>query len=103
MENTQLSFEQILNATVRMLRTTWKVKVCLFFQLDDQKQLRIRATDGLAAKDTAQLTVDFAKGPFSACFARNKIIEVDSMDKLGALSALLKKQTKPGEKFALVP
>ena len=45
MENAQLSFEQILNATVRMLRTTWKAEVCLFLQLDDHGDLRVRAAD----------------------------------------------------------
>jgi transcriptional regulator with GAF, ATPase, and Fis domain len=103
MENTQLSFEQILNATVRMLRTTWKVKVCLFFQMDDQKELRIRATDGLPAKDTSQLMIDSTKGPFNACFAKNKVIEVDTTAPLGILSTLLKKHIKTGEKFVLVP
>ncbi len=47
MENPQLSFEHILNATVGMLRTTWKAKVCLFFQIDDHGDLRVRAADGV--------------------------------------------------------
>ena len=103
MENTQLSFLQILNATVRMLRTTWKVKVCLFFQMDDQKELRVRASDGLAVTDTPALALDPSKGPFAKCFSHNKIVEIDSKTTMGVLSTLLKKEIKTGEKFVLVP
>src|SRR3979490_1334414 len=41
------NFEQVLNSTVRMIRSSWNVSVCLFIQMDDHGLLRIRASDGL--------------------------------------------------------
>jgi transcriptional regulator with GAF, ATPase, and Fis domain len=103
MENTQLSFEQILNATVRMLRTTWKAKVCLFLQLDDHGDLRVRAADGLSLEKVAALSIKPAEGPFAQCFAKNRIIEADASTPMGILTKLLKPHIKKGQKFALVP
>jgi transcriptional regulator with GAF, ATPase, and Fis domain len=103
MENTQLSFEQVMNATVRLLRTTWKAKVCLFLQRDDQGDLRVRASDGLPLKKVSALTIDPEAGPFKVCFSKNRIMEVDAAAPMGSLSGLLKPFQKKGEKFVLVP
>jgi signal transduction protein with GAF and PtsI domain len=103
MDNPQLSFEQILNATVRMLRTTWKAKVCLFLQLDDHGDLRVRAADGLSLEKVAALAIAPAEGAIGQCFTRNKIVEVTSVSPLGALSRLIKPHLKANQKFVLAP
>ena len=103
MENTQLSFEQILNAMVRMLRTTWKARICLFLQMSDQGGLKVRASDGLPLKKVSSLTVNPQESPFAACLSRNRIIEVEATAPMGTLTTLLKPNLKKGEKFALVP
>ncbi len=103
MENSALSFEQILNATVRMLRTTWKADVCLFLQQDDQGNLRVRAADGFPADKVAAVAVKPSVGSIAQCFAKNKIIEVDTPRNLGALASLIKPHLKKGKKFVLSP
>lgn len=103
MDNPQLSFEQIMNATVRLLRTTWKAKVCLFLQRDDHGELRVRASDGLPPKRVSGLTVDPDEDPFRTCFAKDRIVEVDAKAAMGTLTGLLNPHLKKGEKFVLVP
>lgn len=103
MENQQLSFEQILNATVRMLRTTWKAKLCLFLQQDDQGDLCVRACDGISTGKIAGLRVDPSQGGIGQCFAKNKIVETDATTSLGALSAVIKPYIRKDQKFVLVP
>src|SRR5437762_2036980 len=103
MENTRLSFEEVLNATVRLLRTTWKTEVCLFLQLDDKGDLRARAADGLPSSKVAALTMKPTDGPFANCFAQNRVVEAESGAPMGALAKLLKPHSKKGEKYVLVP
>src|SRR5690348_16105011 len=103
MENPQLSFGQILNATVRMLRTTWKAKVCLFLQLDDQGNLSVRASDGLPLEKISSLAIKSTEGPFAQCLAKNQIIETASSTLTGTLDKFLKPIVKKDEKFILVP
>ena len=103
MDNPQLSFERILNATVRMLRTTWKTKICLFLQRDDHGDLRVRAVDGLPLEKVSLLDVKPSEGPFAQCFSENRIIETQAGTPMGALTKLLKTRLKKGEKFALIP
>jgi transcriptional regulator with GAF, ATPase, and Fis domain len=103
MENSQLSFEHILNATVRMLRTTWKAKICLFLQLDDHGDLRVRAADGLPLEKVSTLAVKPAEGPFAQCFSKNRIVETEASTPMGPLTKLLKTHLKKGQKFALIP
>jgi signal transduction protein with GAF and PtsI domain len=103
MENPQVSFGQILNATVRMLRTTWKAKVCLFLQLDDQGNLSVRAADGLPLEKIASLAIKPTEGPFAQCLTKNKIIETEGSTPMGTLDIFLKSIVKKGEKFVLVP
>src|ERR1700733_9095570 len=98
MDNSQLSFEQILNATVRMLRTTWKAKICLFLQMDDSGNLRVRAADGLSLAKVASLTIKPAEGSFAVCLNKNEIIEANSNTSLGTLAKLLKPYIKKNEK-----
>ena len=103
MNNSQLSFEQILNATVRMLRTTWKAKVCLFLQIDDAGHLRVRAADGLSLAKVSSVVIKPAEGPFALCFNKNEIIETSATSPLGPLAKLLKPYVKKNEKFVLAP
>ena len=86
MDNAQLSFEQILNATVRMLRTTWKAKVCLFLQVDDHGDLRIRAADGLPLAKVSEMAIKPVDGVFAQCFHENKIVETSDISSLGTLT-----------------
>jgi transcriptional regulator with GAF, ATPase, and Fis domain len=103
MENTQLSFEHILNATVRMLRTTWKVDVCLFLQLDDHGDLRVRAADGLPFDAASALPLSSKEGSFADCFAKNKIVETENVADMGELRTLLNLHLKKGKKMVLAP
>ena len=78
MENTNISFEQTLNATVRMLRTAWKTPVCLFLQTDDLGGLQLRAADGLHLKAEASTKILKPIGRTSAeCLEKNQVIETD--------------------------
>ena len=103
MANTRISFEEVLNATVRLVRTTWKTKVCLFLQVDDRGELCVRAADGLDAGRLAALAIKPSEGPFAGCFAKNRIIEIDAGSPMGALAKPFKSLLKKGEKFVLVP
>jgi len=103
MENAQLSFEHILNATVRMLRTTWKAKVCLFLQLADNGELRVRASDGLSLDELSTIAVQPSEGAIAQCFSNDKIVEVNSPDALGPLAKLVKTHLKKDQKFVLSP
>jgi signal transduction histidine kinase len=94
MESPPLSFEEILNATVRMLRTTWKVRLCLFLQKDDRGDLCVRAADGIPKKKLNTLRLDPTQGDIGRCFAKNKIIETASLTPL---------ETSRNLKFVLVP
>src|SRR5437016_2484737 len=103
MENSPLSFEQILNATVRMLRTTWKAKICLFLQMDDHGELRVRAADGLPIEKATKVSVKPTEGSFSQCISKNKIIEANDLASLGELAKVIKPDFKKGERYFLSP
>lgn len=103
MEKQQFSFENILNATVRMLRTTWKAQVGLFIQKDDQGELCVRAFDGIRAKKITALRMNPTQGSMGQCFSKNKIVEADTLASLGTLAPLLKPYFKKNHKFVLVP
>jgi transcriptional regulator with GAF, ATPase, and Fis domain len=103
MDNTQVSFQQVLNATLRMLRTTWKTKVSLFMQLDDHGDLIVRAADGLPKGKLTSLTVKMADGPFAKCFSKNRIVETPTTMPMGNLGKLIKPLIKKDQKFAIVP
>jgi len=103
MDSTQISFEQILNATVRMLRTTWKAKICLFLQMDDHGELRVRAADGLAIEKLTSISIKPTAGAFGQCFSKNKVVEVASATELDGIAALSKAHLKKNEKFVLAP
>ena len=83
MNNPQLSFEQILNATVRMLRTTWKAEICLFLQMDDTGDLRVRAADGLEFAKVSSLTIKPAHSPFALCLTYDNSISTKSFEAIG--------------------
>jgi K+-sensing histidine kinase KdpD len=103
METSPLSFEQILNATVRMLRTTWKAKVCLFLQMDDRGELRVRAADGLSFESATKVSVKPTEGSFSKCIAKNKIVHADNTASLGNLAKVINPEFKKGERYFLSP
>ncbi len=102
MDNKQLSFEQILNATVHMLRETWKADVCAFLQMDDMGKLRVRSIDGKIDK-VDNVSVDVKSGSFAACCAENKITEVMDTAGFSTLATSLKLTVKSGEKYILAP
>jgi len=113
MEESSPSFEQILNATVRMLRTTWKASLCLFLQTDDQGMLRVRAADGGGLDGFGAFAIRADEPPITRCIDKNEIVELASPDSLGALKPLLlpalssRKSPNGGgvnqEKYVLVP
>ena len=103
MDNPQLSFEQILNATVRMLRTTWKTNICLFLQINDQGELCVRASDGLPLDKASSLAFPIGDGPLAHCFSKNQVIETQDASALGTLGVMISPQLKKGEKYVLAP
>jgi transcriptional regulator with GAF, ATPase, and Fis domain len=103
MDNSALSFEHILNATVRMLRTTWKADICIFLQMDDQGSLRVRAVDGLPSDKVSSISIKPTSGAIAKCFSENKIVETSTLTTLGTLAPLIKPQLKKGAKFVLSP
>lgn len=103
MDNKQVSFEQILNATVHMLRETWKSNICVFMQMDDLGKLRVRSVDGATAPKSGIILVDAKAGAFGQCCSDNKVIEVADVAGLQNLATALKISLKPGEKYILAP
>jgi transcriptional regulator with GAF, ATPase, and Fis domain len=103
MKSPQISFEEILNATVRLLRTTWKAKVCIFLQKDDHGELCVRAADGVSKSKIVNLHVDPTIGDVGQCFSRNKIVESLTLSSLGTLANVTKPYLKKDQKFILVP
>lgn len=98
----QLSFEQILNATVHMLRETWKAGLCAFLQMDDLGKLRLRSVDGTTDKPD-MVSVDARSGAFGKCCVENRVVEVTDPQGLDSLTKPLKISIKSGEKYVVVP
>src|SRR5690242_17853290 len=104
MDDGMTSFEEILSATLRMVRTTWKAPACLFLQLDDSGALRIRVADGLAREKWAPLSLSPDKGAAGKCMSQNAIVETGSLDAGDPLAALLNPLISGSAvKFTLVP
>ena len=101
MDNPMLSFEETLNATVRVLRTTWKAKICLFLQLDDSGKLVLRAADGLP-KGT-KISIRPSEGSFAECITRNKVLPIEDAAALGSLVHFIKADFKKGDKYIMSP
>ena len=96
-------FEQVLNSTVRMIRTNWNVPVCLFIQMDDSGLLRIRASDGLR---TVKRSWGFKpmKGAVAQCLEKNEVLESGAIPWDEGLEAILRTvETAHAKKFILVP
>ncbi|MFA5976409.1 MAG: histidine kinase dimerization/phospho-acceptor domain-containing protein [Elusimicrobiota bacterium] len=101
MERSNPGFENILIATLRMVRTSWKIPTCLFL-LNDDGALRMRAGDGIPRVKQASIRFDGKKHPISTCIQEDKVIE-----KTGSpgdpLSRLLKIGSRKDQKYVLVP
>jgi signal transduction histidine kinase len=82
-------FEQVLNSTVRMIRTNWNVPVCLFIQMDDTGLLRIRASDGLKSLKSS-FGFKPAQGLVARCMEKNEVLESGSLPWDEGLDELLK-------------
>jgi signal transduction histidine kinase len=103
LENT-ISFDQILTATVRMIRSSWKASVCLFMQTDDQGGVRIRACDGVAVKPGPESFCKSGQGTIGECLGKGEIVEVSTFAANDPLHALLSPYlTVRGYRFVLVP
>ena len=72
------SFEQVLNSTVRMIRGSWSVPVCLFLQVDDGGKMRIRASDGLPSAVPSAFGFTPTDGLAARCLEKNEILESGS-------------------------
>jgi len=104
MENATLSFEQILNATVRMIRTTWKVPTCFFMQMDDRGGLSIRASDGSTVPGVKAMTFKTSEGVIARCVGKNVIVETPHLAATDDLSSLLNPALDgSNKKYILVP
>lgn len=104
MENATLSFEQVLNATVRMLRTTWKVSMGFFLQIEDGGDLRLRAADGVAVPGLEKMSFKATEGLIGQCVGQNKIVEAAQLPQSDGLFPVLN-STLGGakKKYVLVP
>ncbi len=103
MENPTPSFEQILSDILRMFRSTWKTKVCLFLQMDDHGDLRVRASDGLPLSQIAHLALKPSDGPLFECIHKNKVVQTDALAMLGGLAMLFKPHMKNNDIYVLSP
>src|SRR5262245_29342867 len=105
MEQTSVkSFEQVLNSTLGMMRTSWNVPACLFIQIDDKGLLRVRAADGLKSPVRPVFGFKPGKGLVARCLEKNEVIESnagrwdESMDEIITPLA-----TRVHKKFVIVP
>jgi transcriptional regulator with GAF, ATPase, and Fis domain len=96
-------FEQVLNSTVRMIRGTWDVPVCLFIQMDDQGLLQIRASDGLRSLKRAH-GFKPSSGIVAQCLEKNEVLESGMIPwDVGLEEMLRPSETTLAKKFILVP
>jgi transcriptional regulator with GAF, ATPase, and Fis domain len=105
MENTsEKRFEQVLNSTVRMIRTSWNVPVCLFFQMDEKGELHLRAGDGLPSRRSGDFKFKPGKDLVGQCLEKNEVLETGTIPLNKDLDALLKPAITPkANKFVIVP
>lgn len=101
MDQTNLSFEQIMNTTLRLLRNTWKAPSSVFLQTDEHGMLSVRASDGIS-KYVKALTIDGKKGPMAKCLEENRVVETLLEKEAHDLGSLVKKKGK-NQKLVLVP
>src|ERR1700680_4965386 len=96
------SFEQVLNSTVRMIRTTWNVPICLFLQVEDQGLLRIRAVDGLRSARFNSVELKPQKGLVAHCLSKNEVMESGTLPWDEGLAEILKPvETPEAKKFVV--
>jgi signal transduction histidine kinase len=99
-----LSFEQIIHATLGLVRTHWKVSICFFMQLDDKGQLRVRGADGLPDVDWGNFKISPTVGLAGRSVATNDIIETTMLPSTDAMAPLLNPSLKTDtHRFVLVP
>src|SRR4051812_25235966 len=104
MDEVMTSFEQILGATLRMVRTTWKAPACLFFQLDDAGTMRVRAADGLARETWVSLSLPADKGVAGKCLTQNVVLESGRLGPEDPLAVALNPLLTAGAvKFTIAP
>jgi transcriptional regulator with GAF, ATPase, and Fis domain len=103
-EISEKSFEQILNSTVRMIRTSWNMPVCLFIQRDDHGVLRIRAGDGLPTTPPAHFGIKTHNGVVAKCLEKNAILESGEAPYDAGLQDILRPmETANAKKFLFIP
>src|SRR5258708_7753757 len=96
------SFEQVLTSTVRMIRSSWNVPVCIFIQADDKGLLRIRACDGLKMPVTRSFKP--GSGLVARCLEKNEVLESGDFPwDEGMQEVLRPAETKGARKFVAVP
>jgi len=100
----QIDVEQILNSTVRMIRSTWKTKVCIYIHQDDQGLLKIRAWDGLSKAPPASFKIMPGNGILWKCMETNRLMESGQYPWEPELVGLLDSKANPhGMKYVVVP
>lgn len=103
MDQAALSFEQILNTTVRMLSTSWKVKRCMFLQTDDLGNLKVRAANGVPGKEWQTTIIQPGTSPVARCLSKNHVTEITSLRGLDGLVVLMGPSIPKNQKYVLIP
>jgi signal transduction histidine kinase len=85
-----ISFEKILNDTLRLLRKSCKAQQCLFLLVGDQGDMFVRAADGLPRARWEKAKISPADPPLARCLAENSVVEFGIEEASPAMSPLLK-------------
>jgi len=103
MEQSTLSFEQILTATVRMVRTSWSAAVCLFLQIDDTGTLQVRAADGISPEAWKGVHFPLSHPLIKKCMQEDRVFQGALADPKDPLRDLLKAATGQTPEYVFVP
>ncbi len=98
------NIDQTLVMTVRMIRQSWESAVCVFFQLDDHGDLRVRASDGLPPAVAKRGMIRQGDGVVSECMASNRIVTTENQPWEKDLKGVFDKNgNSKGKKYVIVP
>lgn len=99
-----LEIVETLNATVRMIRQTWKTSTCLFLQTDDHGSLRVRASDGLPAGKRPPPEIKPKEGIVAECLKTNQVLESGTRPWDEGLEELFERNGHAqGKKYVVIP
>lgn len=102
---TPIDIDQVLQSSLRMVRSSWKVSVCLFLQLDDEGVLRVRAADGLPQDRWERFSLKPKDCLVARAMEKNQVLESDSgipWDR-GFKQLLETQHSSQDRKFSVIP